>query len=576
MQQRYLLGMIILIGIPVLLLMNCARIVSPPGGPKDETPPKIKKSTPENYTVNFTSKTVEIIFDEYIRFDNINQLIVSPPMNNKPETKIKGRGIEIKMDDTLARNTTYTLNYGSSIVDNNEGNPIDNFQFVFSTGPDLDSLNVTGNVINAHDHEIPEDIYILMYDNLADSAIYNEKPLYLTKAGENGFFSLSNLKGGRFHVFALQDANQNYIYNPPEKIAFLDTALLLKPEVYADSTTRPDSAQLSLTALHLRLFEEHFPVQYLLSSTRSRKDNILLVFNEALLEKPVFSLPDKPDLRDWYIEESFVLGDSIGLWLKDTSLINLESINLAIKFPLSGIDSGTFVTDTINLRLVDPKQKSRREGPRPTVEVQPSLNLNFSLGSGNRMDLNQELQCLNQTPIGGYENDKITLFAIVDSVETEIEFISTFTSQRIRNIYFKADWKEDTDYRIELLPGAITDVYNATNDSLKFSFKTRKLDYYGAIVFEMANIHTNMIIQLLNEKNLVVKSTTISNDTILNYQFLPPKTYRIKAILDENQNGKWDTGLWLKRLQPEKVKYYFEEIKLRSNWEFIKTWSPDF
>lgn len=593
MQQLFSFGKIILFWIPLLLFINCARIASPPGGPKDESPPEIKKSIPENYTVNFSSKTIEIYFDEFIRLNNISQLIVSPPMKTKPGIRIKGKGIEIKMDDTLTKNTTYTLNFGNSIVDNNEGNPIENFQFVFSTGPNLDSLNLTGDVINAFDLEIPEDVYILLYDNLADSAIYNEKPLYLTKADEKGGFSLSNLKAGKFHVFALQDENQNYIYNPPEKIAFLDSVLELKPETHGDLLIFSDSTQFSiskdsteallsndstqslLSKLHFKLFEEQFPIQYILNSTRLRKSNILLVFNEVLLDKPVFSLPDKPDLTDWYIEESFVLGDSIGLWLKDTSLINLESVNLSIKYPLSGKDSGMFFTDTISFRFVTPKQKSRKT-TQPVIQAKPKLIMNFSLGSGNRMELNQNLQSSSQTPINSYAKDKITLFTIIDSIETKLDINLVFTNQRIRNIYFNVDWKEDTDYRIEYLPGAITDMYNTINDSLKFSFKTRKLDYYGGIIFEMEDIHNNLIIQLLDDKNQLIKSTLISKDTTLNYQFLPPKTYRIKAILDENQNGKWDTGFWLRRLQPEKVTYYFEEIKLRSNWEFKKTWSPYF
>ena len=566
---------ILLYWIPLLLLMNCARTASPPGGPKDETPPEIKKSTPPNYSVNFTDKTIEIFFDEYIRFDNINQLIVSPPMNTKPEIKIKGKGIEINMNDTLTKNTTYTLNFGNSIVDNNEGNPIENFQFVFSTGSNLDSLYLNGDVINAFDLEVPEDVYILLYDNLADSAIYNEKPLYLTKVNEKGNFSLSNLKAGKFHVFALQDEDQNYIYNPPEKIAFLDTALVLKPEIHGDSTIFFDSIQFSSSKLHLKLFEEQVPNQYILSSARPRKDNILLVFNENLSEKPVFSLPDKPDLTDWYIEESFVLGDSIGLWLKDTSLISQESIDLSIKYPLSGVDKGKFFTDTTSFRFTKPKPKTRKT-TQTIVQTKSKLILNFSLSSGNLMDLNLNLKCSSQTPIKSLDKDKIAIFTIIDSVETGVEFKPIFTSQRIRKIYFNVDWQEDTDYRIEYLPGAITDIYNTTNDTLEFTFKTRKLDYYGGIVFEMEKIYANMIIQLLDDKNQVIKSIRISKDTTLNYNFLSPQTYRIKAILDENQNGKWDTGSWLKKLQAEKVKYYFEKIQLKSNWEFKKTWSPDF
>ncbi|MEA1897737.1 MAG: Ig-like domain-containing protein [Bacteroidota bacterium] len=575
MKQINSSGKIILFWIPLLLFINCARVASPPGGPKDETPPEIQKSSPQNYSVNFTDKVIDISFDEYIRFDNINQLIVSPPMKTKPDIKMKGKGIQIKMDDTLTKNTTYTLNFGNSIVDNNESNPIENFQFVFSTGPNLDSLNLSGVVMNAYDLEVPKDVYILLYDNLADSAIYIEKPLYLTKANEKGNFFLSNLKVGKFNVFALQDEDQNYIYNPPENIAFLDTILVLRPETHGDSVIISDSIQISSPKYKLKLFEEKLPNQYIISTTRHRKDNILLVFNEALSEKPMFSLPGRPDLTNWYIEESFTVGDSIGIWLNDTSLINQESIDLSIKFPLSGADKGKYLTDTTSFRFTKPKSKSRKTS-KPAVQAESKLILTFSLGAGNRMELNRNLLCLSQTPINSYDENRIAIFAIKDSIETEVDFKLIFSRTRIRNIYFNIDWKEDTDYRIELLPDAITDMYHTINDSLKYSFKTRKLDYYGTLEFEMEEINENIIIQLLDEKQQVVKSTLISNDTTLTYQFLPPKTYRIKAILDENKNGKWDTGSWLKKQQPEKVKYYFEEIKLRSNWEFKKTWSPDF
>ncbi len=579
MKRLVCIQKILFLFLTLFLYMNCARIASPPGGPKDETPPRIKKSVPENLSVNFSSRNIEIEFDEYIKFNDISQLITSPPMKEKPEIKLKGKGLQIKLNEELQDNTTYTINFGNAIVDNNESNAIENFQYVFSTGPDLDSLSLAGKVVNAFDHSLAEDVYILLYENLSDSTIYNEKPLYLTKTDKRGYFKINNLKEGDYQVFALEDVNRNYIYEPPEKLSFIDSVIHLDADFKTDTISLSDSLGPVPEMINLYLFEEVVPKQYIESSTRISDNNILLVFNEVLIKEPGFSLPGYSEKDNWFIIENYIVGDSIGLWITDTAIINLTRLNLEIKYPLSGVDTGLFYTDTISLSVKKNKSKGNRKAlGKSEMETKPepqTTNLNLMPGSGNILDLNKAFWFESRTPVNNIDTSRISLFEIVDSVETKLNFRLAFNKRDFRRLFFKTDWKEGTDYRIKLYPGAVNDIYDNKNDSTEFSFKTRKMDEYGSIIMEMQEIEEEMIIQLLDEKNNILRSISIKSDTILNFEFLQPKTYRIKAILDKNKNGKWDTGSWLKKLQPEKIDFYIEEIKLRSNWEFTKTWKPD-
>ena len=203
----------LLLLISVLFISRCARVGAPPGGPKDEDPPKVKKSTPENYSVNFDQKTIKVDFDEYVLLKELNQkLIVSPPLEDKPNVRLKGKSMIIEIEEELHDNTTYTFNFNDAIVDNNESNPIVNYQFVFSTGQVLDSLKYGGGIIDAFNLQIPEEVYILMYDDLSDSVIYKSRPLYVSKADEKGNFLIQNLKADTFQIYALKDANMNVMY----------------------------------------------------------------------------------------------------------------------------------------------------------------------------------------------------------------------------------------------------------------------------------------------------------------------------------------------------------------------------
>ncbi|MDX2443977.1 MAG: Ig-like domain-containing protein [Bacteroidales bacterium] len=585
----------------VLFVSQCAKISSPAGGAKDEDPPKIKKSTPENYSVNFNEKTIKVEFDEYVVLKEVNQkLLVSPPLQEKPEVSIKGKSLIIEIDEELIDNTTYTFNFNDAIVDNNESNPFVNYQYVFSTGEVLDSLKFGGGTIDAFKLEVLEDVHVLLYDDLSDSAIYKQKPLYVSKADENGDFLIHNLKADTFQLFALQDVNLNFLYDPEEYVAFSDSLIFLNAETQQDYTSSdslnvdPDSLNIipgdileelpdsintmqtfSADKIVLSLFKEEFKEQYLLNTERTRKENILFVFNKPLSGEMEISLPEFPEIDDWFLQETYTVGDTLAFWLTDTTLVNEESIQVAFKYPEEvKPDSVKIVYDTVYFRFKEPAKKSRRRNIE--AEKKTSLALTMNAGPGNPIDLNEFPIISTTTPIAEFNKEKIEFYSIKDSIETAVIINPLKDSTKLNRFFFEYKWALETSYKVQFLPGAVTDIYGLTNDSIKINFRPRELEFYGNIIIDMQNIDKSLIIQLLTDKEVLVKQTQISSDTNLVYDFLSPKTYLVKAIWDENENGKWDTGNLIKHIQPEKIVYYLEEIKLRSNWDFKKNWSPRF
>jgi len=577
----------------VALLQHCARIAAPPGGPKDVDPPNLKESDPPNYSNNFDDETIEIEFDEFIVLKDVNsQLIVSPPLEKKPVVTVKGKKLLIELDEELHENTTYTFNFGNAIVDNNESNPLTNFQFVFSTGDQIDSLSFKGNILTAFDLSIPEEISILLYDNLSDSAVFKEKPLYVSKVNKEGYFEINNLKADTFQIFALQDGNMNYTYEAPELIAFSDSFLILDEKNYHQKLSLSDSILNDSTLtdslksfrdtvpqseIELKLFGEKSKEQYLISSSRKRKEKLIFIFNIPFEEDPEIKLIDFPDKENWFIKEKYVIGDTLGLWLKDTALINQEALMLSLYFAEINLKGEkTFLTDTIKMRFSKPKKKSKRKNLKVLAPVKPFLALRFSAGKGSPMDINRNLIITTDTPLERYDSSKIAFYQIKDSVEIRENFSIGLDTNSLSKLIIKGEWKENTSYKIQLFPDAVFNTYGLSNDTVEVLFKVRELEYYGNIIMELEQVDSKLIIQLVEKEDNIVRQAFATNDTTISFIYLAPKSYWIKVIKDENSNGKWDTGNVLEKNQPEKVTYYFEEIKLRSNWDFKKNWTPDF
>ncbi len=558
----------------VMLFQQCANIVPPTGGPRDTIPPEIVESDPENFSTNVTSPVIELTFDKFVQLQNIHQqLIISPPQKEEPEFSIRGKTVTIEFQTDLLPNTTYMMNFGEGIVDLNEGNVLEENEFVFSTGDEIDSLYYEGVVLNAFDSKPADDVVVMLYDNLNDSIPYKEMPLYAARTDEEGRFRVNNLRADTFKVFALKDERGNYLYDSKgeEAIAFRDE--LLKP-VYkspADADTAAVEEDNSRVPSYpqddtLYLFREETGSQSVDRTERDIRGKLLFRFSKPLekewsIEPLNFSPPD-----DWKIKEVTQNKDSVIYWITDSGVRETDSLQFKAEYWATGpSDSLQRLTDTVDMNF-----RARRAEEEPG-----ELGIDPGVRDGGILELNRDLSLTFDTPIADYEEDKIRLYRDNDTllpVEHEIQQDSVF----LRKYLFVAGWEPDKEYKLEAEPGAFTDIFGRSNDSLAVNFETREQDYYGSIILNMEGVKDQLIIQLVDEQENIVGEKIVKEEGELVFEYLSPQSYRIKAIIDRNRNEEWDTGIYLEGVQPEIGVYYPEPVNVRSNWDIEMEWQINY
>ncbi|MFC2104045.1 Ig-like domain-containing protein [Bacteroidota bacterium] len=573
---------------------QCAKQVAPTGGPKDKDHPLIVKIEPLDYTVNFDSKKISITFDEFIQLEDLNNnLVISPPVDEKPDIRVKGKALIIEFLEDLKDSTTYNIYFGNSVQDYNEGNPIENFQYVLSTGTYIDSLSIAGQVINSYNLLPEEGVYVMLYKEFEDSIPIKQIPLYISKTNAEGFFQINNMSNNNFKLFCLRDFNKNYLFDlSNEDIAFIDSLVSfdLTTEIAADTLYKPDSlyslseskipekkeidtimfqtiSYFPVQEYVLRLFTEYHEVQYLANNNRDSRYKVDIIFNKPVKDSVIFTIVDTLIEKDWYIKEVKQNNDSITYWITDSTIYKKESIELALQYQRE--DSNMvyqWTTDTLKLRYFEEKKRKRDE------PIDTSLKYTLNVKNRGTLDLNSKVNFNFETPVLHYDTSKINLFAVIDTIEIPVEFKILKDSIKLRKYQMSVDWAEDTVYRLEIYPKAFTDVYETVNDTTIIKFQTQKRDFYGKILANVTGMDSSflLICQLIipeKDKETLFKQKIISKDQIIEFDFLPPKEFIFKVIIDSNLNGKWDSGEYLKHLQPEEVLYYDEKIKVRSNWD---------
>ena len=522
----------------IVALLQCARRGSPTGGPKDITPPVLVSANPENMATNFKATKIRLYFDELITLKDVQeQLIVSPPLKYNPEISPQGganKYVEIKIKDTLKPNTTYTLNFGQSIKDNNEGNPNSFLTYVFSTGDYIDSLQVSGVVKDAFNREADTFISILLYEidsMYTDSTIYQKPPNYVTNTLDSTIiFTLKNIKKGKYAIFAIKDESKNNIFDQKtDKIAFLK-----------DTVSLPTDSTYLLT-----LFKEN-PDYGISVPSFAAKNKIVFGYygeNEDIDIKPLTILPDS--IKTKILKEKNK--DTLNFW-----------------FTPFKIDSIIFTVTNEKLKVIDTfSVKSRKVG---IDSLQLTANQRGSL------DFNEPFNISANTPLIKIDTSKIQMMN-KDSIALN------FTVD-IDSIHNKADFHFDfsiepnENYSMTLLPGAITDFFNQTNDTLDYRLSTKSFADYGNLKMNIAGaVQYPMIIQLTNEKGEIIREIYAPEPKIYDFNTISPTKYAVRVIFDTNGNGKWDTGNYLKNIQPEKVSYYPGFIEVRANWELEQTFT---
>jgi hypothetical protein len=576
-----------------LITSSCAKIGAISGGPKDTIPPQLVSSVPKNYTLNFSGHKIQLNFDEFIQLKDVNQqLNVSPPLKKKPQVKLKGKSAFIEFSDTLKENTTYTFNFGNAIVDNNEGNILRNFEFVFSTGSFLDSMGVEGQIINAFILKPDkESLLAMLYQDLSDSAPYKQIPIYTSRTDKNGHYFINHVKEGTYRLYALKDGNYNYKYDPPtEEFGFADTLIYLHKQMFdsllcdtshginpkllekvqPSDTSRKDSLKTNNKeyVLHVDLvtFKEKDPKQYIKDYSRKDKHCLDFDFNRSLLDDSLEFFPVYYKAENWYQLEKNLNNDTFKIWITDTSLIKTDTLRIKIFY--TGTDkknNPVSANEILNFRYFS-KESGKKKGKK-----QPSLPLVMKPSNNSILDLNQDISILSQYPVYKVDSDKIILFLKVDTVENPQTFhiLKDTTNKRLFFITFKRE--EENRFKLQLLPGAFQDIYGNTNDTITSSFNIQKADFYGNLFVILSGVRTHMLVQLFDKETLV-KQTSIDSDGKVEFNYLYPKKYTVKFIYDTNHNDKWDTGNFHEKKQPEKVEFYKEDVNIRSNWDVQISW----
>ncbi|TJY38036.1 Ig-like domain-containing protein [Pontimicrobium aquaticum] len=517
------------------VLFNCANRGTPSGGEKDVTPPEIVRSVPENNSINFKGKEIRIYFDEYIKLNDIQkQLIVSPPMDPAPEITPLGSAskyITIKIHDTLQENTTYAFNFGTSIVDNNEGNPYPYYRYVFSTGNHIDSLSINGFVKNALERTPDDFVSVMLYevnDTFTDSIIYKQKPKYITNTLDSTTtFKLENLKAGKYLMIALKEKNEDYIFQQKtDKIAFKKEFITLPSdsvyemnlfkEVTDFKPVRPSLVSGNKIAFGYEGEGEDMNIEILSQTTSDFK---------SVITKEV----EKDTLNFWY-KPNFEA---------DSVMVNVSKADF---------------TETFKVNLRDLK--------KDTLIVKPI--------EGRSLKLQEDFQLQGTTPFASMDESKIT---ILDKDSTNVSFTSRLdTFNNTYNLSF--DKTEENIYRITLLPGALTDFFEDRNDTLNFNVRTKAEIDYGEIRVNLQNAVYPVIVQLVDKKGeLEVEQYVEDASKPIDFLSLNPGKYFIRVIFDTNKNGKYDSGNFLNKIQPERVSHDSKEIDVRAYSEQIITFT---
>lgn len=577
--------------IGLLLLYACANVVAPTGGPRDEDPPKVIRSTPPNFSTNFDNDQIRIFFDEFVRLHNIRQqLLVSPPLETTPDVRIRGRSIIINIEEELRPNSTYNMFFGDAIRDITEGNAIPNFQFVFSTGDYVDSLSVRGKVINAFSHDAEEGVFVMLYDNITDSVPYLERPVYLAKTDNEGRFVIGNMADGEYLMFALRDNNGNFLYDlPDEKIAFVDS--LVRPEyiepapidleepgsvppsvendtpadgetwLEVDDTAIETEETPDDRATHhtLFLFQEADTVQRITSATLVKQGLLAISFRvpyESAFVREIRQPFDEP----WHIPEFNETKDTLRVW-----------------FPETGRDS-LFLEIGDRDRILDTIARSTTPRARPsrtqTTDTLPEpLSISFNFRRANAVPFFQPLGIVSQHPLKTIEPSKIELLAH-DSIPVESRFF--FKDDVRRTVLAEPLPDQGTPYRITILPGAFTDIFGLTNDTLLTRFNTTTIENYGSLIIMLTlpKQQEQFVLQLLDRDRKVLREQIIFEDGTYKFEHLNAGTYNLRLFHDINKNGRWDTGNYLKRIQPEPVFIFPESIQIRENWDVEVPFEP--
>lgn len=573
-----------------LLLAACASIGRPEGGPRDMTPPVMVSSTPAPGSVNVSNGRIDIIFDENITLDDpMNKIVVSPPQKKQAQISSNGRRVRITLRDTLRDSTTYTVDLADAVRDLNEGNILDGLAIDFSTGPSIDTLMISGIVVEGRTLEPAQGMIVGVYSTpVADTALTTLPMDRITKTNALGRFTIRNLKPGSYRVFAINDLNHDFHWDRSEDIAFLDrdispsTMAVEVTDTFTDAAgndslvTRPATRFLPDDIL-LTWFNENYKPLYLVKHERPDARRLTLEMSTRSDSLPQLTLLNTVRAgarldREAVLQSSPGL-DSLTYWLRDTTLIGSDTLKIAARYlHTDTLDNITFTTDTLTFALRQPKKKKKRDEETDSV---PKLEfVNIGISSRQPQDLNMPLLFETSTPTASIDSAGFRIEELVDSVWMPVaaKIPSPPDSLQPMRLLTEMTWKPKTKYRVTIDSLAVTDIYGNHNRPFVQEVSTHAIEDYAALFFNIGDLGPDSAIVELLTSDKPVRLEPVRNG-VATFEYVTPGAYYARLFIDRNHNGRWDTGSVADTLQPEDVFYFSKKLNLKKNWDVEQQWN---
>ena len=590
----------------MMMIAGCARMGQPDGGWYDDKPPQIIATTPSDNGTGVNDKKVVIYFDEYIKVeDATNNVVVSPPQLEMPEIKGAGKKIVVELKDSLKDNTTYTIDFSDAITDNNEGNPLGNYTFTFSTGAAVDTMEVSGTILDSSNLEPVKGIMVGLYADLEDSAFYTKPLLRVARTDSRGRFIIRGVAKGKYRAYALQDMDGDYKYSQKgEMIAFSDRIIepTCGPDTRQDTIWR-DSLRIDTIIRRgythfypddvvLRAFTMPLTDRYMIKNQRQEPERLEFFFSYGS-----DSLPKMKGLN-FDADSAFIVDanpkkDTITYWLRDTALINRDSLEIEYSYHITDT-LGQLVPQTDTLLMVpklpfEKRQKMLEKEMEKWQKQQDKLKkkgerydsvwlpkpLDIRVTAPSSLTPESYLYFTMPAPLARCDTSMIHLQAKVDTLWVPQKFDWQPRPQSILSYRLEAVWTPGTEYQLEIDSAAFESIYGIVNDKMKSSLKCKSEEEFGTLVVKISGLpdSTTAIVQLLDKSDMVVKEARTQDDGSAEFYWLNEGKYYLRAFIDRNGNGIWDSGDFYNALQPEEMYYLPKVIEIKANWDITTEWN---
>lgn len=588
-----------------LLLASCAnRGQGPQGGPRDSIPPMVMKETPLNGTLNFTGKEIVVQFDEYIQLDDVQKnVLISPPQQTPPEVKAIGKKLSVVFQEDLIDSTTYTLDFGPAICDYNEKVPLEGYVFSFSTGDVIDSLAISGKLYDAATLNPMPFVIVGIHRNLSDSALSTIPFTRITRTDSEGNFIIHNIHAGTYRLYALNDISRDYIYQPGEALAYADSLIVPSCRIeehtdtiwkdtlgidlltgdtlftrLVDSTYTHQVTHFYPDSLILWCFEESKQRRYFQRVFREEQHVFSLVFSapqdtlpiiRALRPSEVDSLGNDSSWVD-FLQHSMLQAsfnkDTLTFWLTDSLAIGMDSIYLQMQYKVT--DSLYNLVDKIDTVLAVYRHPRLSEKARETYERNKrNRKLELKTNASSKFEIYDTIQVLSAFPIDSLNDDMFHLWQKVDTILKPMAVKIEKKDSMAMEVYIMAKLLPEASYQLKIDSAACIDIYGICNDSIEATLKLKSKEEYSSLTVKLESFDSLARIQLLNDKDVVIRELPATNDGA-KFEYLAPTTYYLRLYIDLDGDGKWTTGDWLLKRQPEPIYYFPKKLKLRANWDF--------